>query len=56
MTDHEIALRAAINMLNDALDTGRMPSGIKFDRAAFDLHGMAVAQLERMLAELEKAA
>jgi hypothetical protein len=34
MTDDEIAFRAAINVLRDTIESGRMPSGLALEPAA----------------------
>lgn len=49
MTDDEIALRAAINVLRDTLESQRMPSGLPLEPAAAELHEKAAGQLEAML-------
>jgi hypothetical protein len=52
MTETEIAYRAAINVLRDTIESGRMPSGIALSPDAAELHTRAVAHLEFMLHEL----
>lgn len=43
--DH-IALTAAINLLRDALESGKLPSGLPLDPASADLYRQAAAHLE----------
>jgi len=48
--DHtELALRAALNVLRDSIECGRMPSGIALEPEALAMHAAAIAELERML-------
>jgi hypothetical protein len=54
MTETKIAYRATINVLRD-IESGRMPSGIALSPDAAELHARAVAHLESMLREAEKA-
>ncbi len=49
MTDDEIAFRAAINILRDSIESGRMPSGLPLAPDAADLHERAAHHLEAML-------
>jgi len=49
MTDDEIALRAAINVLHDSAESGRMPSGIALTPDAVALHAHAALYLESLL-------
>ncbi len=49
MTDDEIAFRAAINVLRDTIESGRMPSGLPLAPDAVDLHERAAQHLEAML-------
>jgi hypothetical protein len=51
MVDDVIALRAALNVLNDSISSRRMPSGLLLEGAALDLHRQAVVQLETLLAQ-----
>jgi hypothetical protein len=51
MVDDVIALRAALNVLNDSISSRRMPSGLPLEGAALDLHRQAVVQLETLLAQ-----
>ncbi len=46
------ALRLAINLLRDAAESRRMPSGIALDAAAATLHADAAETLEASLASL----
>jgi hypothetical protein len=49
MTDHEIALRAALNLLRDSLESGRMPSGLPLHQDAREVHERAAAHFEELL-------
>lgn len=49
MTDDEIAFRAAINVLRDTLESGRMPSGLRLAPDAATLHEQAVRHVEALL-------
>jgi hypothetical protein len=49
MTDHEIALRAALNLLRDSIESGRMPSGLPLQPGARDVHERAAAHFEELL-------
>lgn len=49
MADDEIALRAAINLLRDSVESGRMPSGESLTPAASALHERAAERLETWL-------
>jgi hypothetical protein len=50
MTETELALRAAINVLRDTIESGRMPSRMKLTPDAAALHERAALHLEAMLA------
>lgn len=43
---HETALRAAVNILRDSVESGRMPSGEPLATAAADLHTRAADYLD----------
>ena len=47
--EDEIALRAAINVLRDTIESRRMPSGQPLARDAAELHERAVDRLETLL-------
>jgi hypothetical protein len=49
MTDDEIAFRAAINILRDSIESGRMPSGEPLPPDAAALHERAARHLEKMI-------
>lgn len=49
MTDDEIAFRAAINILRDSIESGRMPSGLPLAPDTADLHERAARHLEDLL-------
>ncbi|WP_186057829.1 hypothetical protein [Burkholderia gladioli] len=46
------ALRLAINLLRDAAESRKMPSGIELDDAAASLHADAAGVLEESLEQL----
>ena len=54
--DPELALLAAINVLRDSIETGRMPSGLTLEPAALEMHAAAIAECERLLAAAREAA
>ncbi|AOH87095.1 hypothetical protein AWL63_23220 (plasmid) [Sphingomonas panacis] len=49
MTDNEIAFRAAINLLRDSVESGKMPSGEKLTAESRALHERAAEHLEELL-------
>lgn len=49
MTEDEIALRAAINVLRDSIESGRTPSGEPLTPTAFASHERAAERLEALL-------
>jgi hypothetical protein len=49
MTDDEIASRAAINVLRDSIESGRMPSGLPLAPDAAALHERGAEHLEALL-------
>jgi len=49
MTDTEIALRAAVNLLRDSVECSRMPSGELLAPDAVALHTHAAQHLEKQL-------
>jgi hypothetical protein len=49
MTEDEIAFRAAINVLRDTIESGRMPSGEPLRPDAAELHQRAAEHLEILL-------
>ena len=49
MSELELALRAALNILRDSIESGRMPSGEPLDDDARALHERAVETLEARL-------
>ena len=53
MSMDEVALRAAINVLRDTLESGRIPSGLVLEPDAHALHELAVRRLEEMLHQLQ---
>jgi hypothetical protein len=52
----EIALRAALNVLRDSIESGRMASGIELEPTARAAHEAAIAELERLLAGVKALA
>ena len=52
MTEDEIAFRAAINVLRDSIESGRMPSGLPLAPDAADLHERAAQHLETLVRRL----
>jgi hypothetical protein len=54
MTDDEIALRAAINVLRDSIESGRMPSGQPLRPDAAGLHERAAQHLEGLLRKVQE--
>jgi hypothetical protein len=55
MIDPQDAFRAAINVLRDSVESGKMPSGIALWPRVSDLHARAANCLETMLKEAEDA-
>jgi hypothetical protein len=51
MTDLEIALRVAVNVLRDSVESGKMPSAAPLCPEARDAHAKAIDQLETLLRE-----
>jgi RimJ/RimL family protein N-acetyltransferase len=51
MTETEIALEAAINVLRDSVESQRMPSGLPLQPDAVEIHARAADHLERLLRE-----
>lgn len=49
LSDEEIAFRAAINVLRDSIESGRMPSGQPLAPDAVALHERAAEHLEGLL-------
>jgi len=49
MTEDEITFRAAINVLRDSIESGRMPSGEPLAPDAAALHERAADHLETLL-------
>lgn len=49
MSEDEIAFRAAINLLRDSVESGRMPSGEKLTSDSSVLHQRAAEHLETLL-------
>lgn len=49
MSEDEIAFRAAINILRDSVESGRMPSGEKLTSDSSALHQSAADHLETLL-------
>jgi hypothetical protein len=53
MSMDEAALRAALNVLRDSVESGRMPSGLPLEAAARDMHVRAIEHLEPLLQQVE---
>lgn len=49
MTDDEIAFRAALNILRDSIESGRMPSGQTLTPEAKALHQQAADHFEELI-------
>lgn len=49
MTDDEIAFRAALNILRDSIESGRMPSGLPLEADAKALHERAADHLDKLV-------
>ena len=56
MTDDEMAIRAALNVLRDSVEAGRMPSGLPLAPDAREAHRAAIAALESMLQRIRGTA
>jgi hypothetical protein len=48
--DPELALSAAINVLGNGIEAGRMPSGIELEAMGRAIHEAAIAAFERLIA------
>lgn len=55
MSMDEAALRAALNVLRDSVESGRMPSGLPLEPPARDMHERAIDRLEGLLRRLQAA-
>ena len=53
MSIDEAALRAALNVLRDSVESGRMPSGLPLEPAARDMHERAIERLEAVLRDVQ---
>jgi hypothetical protein len=53
MSPDELALRAALNVLRDSVEAGRMPSGLTLEPAARDMHERAIERLEPLLRQVQ---
>lgn len=53
MSMDEAALRAALNVLRDSVESGRMPSGLPLEPTARDMHERAIDHLEPLLRQVE---
>lgn len=49
----ELAVRAAINLLRNSTETGRMPSGLELAPESIEVHEAAVEEFERLLASVK---
>ncbi len=52
MTDIELALRTALNVLRDSVESRRMPSGKLLDLHARSVHERAIGELDNLLREV----
>jgi len=48
-------LLAAINLLRDSIETGRMPSGIELAPEALAMHEAVIVECERLLVQQQAA-
>ena len=53
MTKDEAALRTALNVLRDSVESGRMPSGLPLEPDARDMHEQAIDHLEELLRQIQ---
>ena len=51
----ELALHAALNVLRDSVECGRMPSGVALGAEALAMHEAAITECERLLAQRQAA-
>ena len=51
----ELAFRAALNVLRDSIETGRMPSGLALEPEALAMHEAAIEECELLLAAAREA-
>ena len=51
----ELALLAAINVLRDSIETGRMPSGLALAPEALAMHEAGIEECELLLAAAREA-
>ena len=48
-------MRAALNVLRDSMETGKMPSGLALAPEALEMHAAAIAECEWLLARQQAA-
>ena len=53
MGKDEAAMRTALSVLRDSVESGRMPSGLPLEPAARDMHEQAIAHLEELLRQIQ---
>ncbi len=53
MTMDEVALRAALNVLRDSVESKRMPSGLPLEGDGLEVHEKAIDHLEAMLRKVQ---
>ncbi len=53
MNMDEAALRAALNVLRDSVESGRMPSGLPLEPSARAMHERAIEHLEPLLKQVQ---
>jgi len=51
----ELALLAALNVLRDSIESGRMPSGLTLEPEALAMHEAAIEECELLLAAAREA-
>jgi len=53
MSRDEAAIRTALNVLRDIVQSGRMPSGLPLEPAVRDMHERAIDHLEELLRQIQ---
>lgn len=56
MSDDEIALRAALNVLRDSVEAQRMPWGESLEAGAAEVHEQAIGRQAKALAAVQDGA
>ena len=52
----ELVVRAALNVLRDSVESGKMPSGLPLEGAALDMHRRAIDHFEKLLSSVQRGA